>query len=120
MDGKSTLLQYVAAQMCQGRPPAPLLASEVPQVVGSALKISVQVRHPGQMMDIVHWEPKTLCRVLSMRVEPFNMSSHLDSASDTQAHTLQHLATGCLFFCVLRVLRMQVLSQHGTARSVDN
>lgn len=43
MDGNSSLLKYIATQMCQGHSPAALLASEVPHVVGSALKISVQV-----------------------------------------------------------------------------
>lgn len=36
-------MKYLAAQLSQGRPPAALLASEVPNVIGNALKVSVQV-----------------------------------------------------------------------------
>lgn len=43
MDGKTTLLTYIARQLSTGPAPAALLAEEVPHVVGSALKVSVQV-----------------------------------------------------------------------------
>ena len=43
LDGKATLLSYVARQLSTGLSPAALLAEEVPHVVGPALKVSVQV-----------------------------------------------------------------------------
>ena len=43
LDGKASLLSYIARQLSTGQPPAALLAQEVPHVVGPALKTSVQV-----------------------------------------------------------------------------
>ena len=43
LDGKTTLLSYIARQLSTGPAPAALLAEEVPHVVGPALKVSVQV-----------------------------------------------------------------------------
>lgn len=43
LDGKTTLLSYIARQLSTGLTPAALLAEEVPHVVGPALKVSVQV-----------------------------------------------------------------------------
>lgn len=43
MDGKTTLLSYIARQLSTGPTPAALLAEEMPHVVGPALKVSVQV-----------------------------------------------------------------------------
>ena len=45
LDGKITLLSYLARQLSTGPAPAALLAEEVPHVVGPALKVSVQVTH---------------------------------------------------------------------------
>lgn len=45
LDGKITLLSYLARQLSIGPAPAALLAEEVPHVVGPALKVSVQVTH---------------------------------------------------------------------------
>ena len=45
LDGKASLLSYIAHQLSTGHPPAALLAQEVPHVVGPALKTSVQVGH---------------------------------------------------------------------------
>ena len=46
LDGKTTLLSYIARQLSTGPTPAALLAEEVPHVVGPALKVSVQVTDP--------------------------------------------------------------------------
>ncbi|DBB05487.1 TPA: hypothetical protein ACH3X1_012444 [Trebouxia sp. C0004] len=46
LDGKTSLLSYIARQLTTGHPPAALLAHEMPHVVGLALKISVQVPFP--------------------------------------------------------------------------
>ena len=45
LDGKTTLLSYIARQLSTGPTPAALLAEEMPHVVGPALKVSVQVTH---------------------------------------------------------------------------
>ena len=42
LDGKTSLLSYIARQLSTGHSPAALLAQEVPHVVGPALKTSVQ------------------------------------------------------------------------------
>ena len=42
LDGKTTLLSYIARQLNSRQPPAALLAQEMPHVVGPALKISLQ------------------------------------------------------------------------------
>lgn len=43
LDGKTTLLSYIARQLTTGQTPAALLAEEMPHVVGPALKVCVQV-----------------------------------------------------------------------------
>ena len=43
LDGKTSMLSYIARQLSTGPCPAALLADEVPHVVGPALKVSVQV-----------------------------------------------------------------------------
>ena len=42
LDGKTSLLVYLARHMCTRKPPMPVLADELPAVVGSTLKTSAQ------------------------------------------------------------------------------
>lgn len=44
MDGRTTLLQHVAARTQALAPPLPLLSDELPTLATSALRISVPVR----------------------------------------------------------------------------
>ncbi|KAL0027450.1 hypothetical protein WJX77_001937 [Trebouxia sp. C0004] len=63
LDGKTSLLSYIARQLTTGHPPAALLAHEMPHVVGLALKISVQevtdmIDKISVAMDLVRSELK--------------------------------------------------------------
>jgi len=53
LDGKTSLLSYIARQLSTGHSPAALLAHEMPHVVGPALKTSVQVPFPRPVHCLV-------------------------------------------------------------------
>ena len=58
-------MKYLAAQLSQGHPPAALLASEVPHVIGDALKVSVQVFTVPVALHCTAWGLSGLCLALT-------------------------------------------------------
>lgn len=71
-DGKTTLLRYIAAQLCTAEPPHALLSDEAPHVVCPALQTSLSVGPPlpdPQFTGEPHFPSKalpsmSLCRCL--------------------------------------------------------
>ncbi|KAL0049978.1 hypothetical protein WJX82_001917 [Trebouxia sp. C0006] len=77
LDGKTSLLSYIARQLSTGHSPAALLAHEMPHVVGPALKTSVQevtdmIDKTSVAMDLVRSELKrsTVTVKVSLTVSP--------------------------------------------------
>ncbi|KAA6421764.1 MAG: formin domain containing, partial [Trebouxia sp. A1-2] len=85
LDGKTSLLSYIARQLSTGHPPAALLAHEMPHVVGPALKTSVQevtdmIDKTSVAMDLVRSELKrsTATVKVSLTVSPCVQQGSID------------------------------------------